>query len=438
MDRIALVFFGSLVGLCALGAGQERVIVETPLKPLKMVQIDYPEVLRKEGVAARVRVFVSISRKGDVKRALMTTCTYPELKEPVLDMVKKWKFEPLMHKGEAMNYYGPIVLIFHPGDLQPSDRNLNSTQTTPEAQAEADSDDELQTLLNTCTHYAERLFKSALLYICRERTIKKTRELKENEIVLGAVGGADLGPGETIATNIKTLELRGGKSYRSSNGYQLARQDKDILELRFPLANDSKSIRENEDQQDGTLDYSLKPILLPIRFFGAEQRRQFHFELLGGKEINGRPAYALEVIPRAEHSGAFKSAKVWVDKLSGRIAVLELRTDFQEGYEEVFEECRELYFKPHFTSTCYYEIDKDGLLYPSRTETRVEYSGLLSTKKSLKSEVTVTYDDYKFFAVETDHGVIKKNKPARFFNPKEAGSTNLIPLSHHLIFRCGR
>lgn len=49
-------------------------------------------------------------------------------------------------------------------------------------------------------------------------------------------------------------------------------------------------------------------------------------------------------------------------------------------------------------------------MFPSRSEVRIEYSGLLQSKRELKAEIDTIYSSYRFFTVDVDHSIIKKSK----------------------------
>jgi len=115
-----------------------------------------------------------------------------------------------------------------------------------------------------------------------------------------------------------------------------------------------------------------------------------------------------------------------VDKTDFRIVKIEILSDFIEGFEHILKECRQYYLMPHFKSTHYYTIDKSGLLFPSRSEIRVEYSGLLFKKMDLKSEYKITYKDYRFFTVEWSHEEIKRKLEALFLNRNKLTFDNPI------------
>jgi len=174
--------------------------------------------------------------------------------------------------------------------------------------------------------------------------------------------------------------------------------------------------------------YALKPILVPIRILGIEHRSKFSFRLANDEKINGNLAYVIEACLRPGQTGYIKRGKIWVDKSDFRIVKVEVETDFVEGFEQILAECSQYYLKPHFKSTHHYEVDKNGFLFPSRSEIRVEYSGLLLRKKDLKSEFKITYRNYQFFTVEWSHETIKKKLEALFSNRSKLTLKNSMRL----------
>jgi hypothetical protein len=55
---------------------------------------------------------------------------------------------------------------------------------------------------------------------------------------------------------------------------------------------------------------------------------------------------------------------------------------------------------PRVVLTSEYGIEKKGLRFPSRYSVREIYGR--GTRRFQRSEITVTYDQYKFFTVETE------------------------------------
>lgn len=137
----------------------------------------------------------------------------------------------------------------------------------------------------------------------------------------------------------------------------------------------------------------------------------------------------IEVQPKSDKAADIMQGKVWVDKENYRILKVEVESSYVKGYEEIYEECSKHYLTPHFTLINLYEVEKNCIMFPSRSEIRIEYFGLITSKRELKSEVDITYSSYRFFTVDVDHNIIKK-KIEEFFS-----NTNKNNLSFEYSFK---
>ena len=392
------------------GGDQERIIVQTPFKSIKKVYPKYPEMLKNEGVAARFRILIGIDKKGNVRRAFVENSLYPELEKSIEEAFLQWKFEPFTHKGEPVGTFGFIRIIFYPGKLRPSVLESESTMKSIQEELIKIPNKELQMILDKCTEYTLKLSESALYYVCHEKIKEKFKKLEEKEREIGmTVGGhRDLQPDEIMQAEDKRLILTGSEKRNYIYDYQLIRKKGNVKEKRIPLEKNAKEISQEDILQETKPIYSLKPILVPTQLLTIEQRPRFLFKLAKDEKIKGKLVYVIEAYLRPGQMGNIRRGKLWVNKSDFRIVKAEVETNFVEGFEDILSECDNFYLKPHFKSTHYYEVEKNGILFPSRSEIRVEYSGLLAAKKGLKSELEVIYENYKFFTVETDHNIIKK------------------------------
>jgi TonB family protein len=394
---------------------QETIIIITPLKAVKTVYPDYPEILKKEGVAARMRVCLRIDRKGNVRRAqVWFPSLYPELDEVIEEAFLQWKFEPPSHMGRYGRTSKFIKVIFFPGKLIPPDRKSESIMKPIVEELSALPNEELQMVLDNCAEYCLKLSESALYYICHEKIKEKYKRIKKEE-GLGVIVAVN--PDKVMKADEDIILTLGGTEKNAYvYDYQLIKKEGNIEEKRVLMEKDGKDVKLEDVPQGTKPSYALKPILVPVQILGIEHRSRFSFKLVGDKKINGKLAYVIEACLRPEQTGYIRRGRIWVDKSDFRIVKVEVETEFVEGYEQILAECNQYYFKPHFKSTYYYEIDKNGLLFPSRSKIRIEYSGLINKKRDLKSEIDVTYGNYQFFTVKWSHETIKKKLEALISN----------------------
>jgi hypothetical protein len=405
----SLVFCIVLLASWMYGENQERIIIKAPFKPVKTVYPDYPEILKKEGVAARVRIHVLIDRKGNVTRAWVGRCFYPELEEILEETISQWKFEPFIHKGEPIRTFGLITVIFYPGKLSPLIRTSESIMKSTEEELAVPFNVELQMVLDKCTEYCLKLSESALYYVCHEEIREKSKRIKKEEgIALSVAGSPDLHPNEVMQVDNKILVLGDAEKNVYVYDYQLIKKEGNIEEKRILMEKDGKDVIIEDVPQGTKPSYALKPILVPVQILGIDHRSKFSFKLADDEKIIGKLAYVIEACLRPGQTSNIMRGKIWVDKSDFRIVKTEVETDSLAGFEQIIAECNHYYLKPHFKSTHYFEVDKNGLLFPSRSEIRVDYSGLLTKKKDLKSEVEITYSNYRFFTVDWNHEIIKK------------------------------
>jgi len=410
---------------------QERIIVQTPFKSIKKVYPEYPEILKNEGIAARFRILIGIDKKGNVRRAFVGNSLYPELEKSIEEAFLQWKFEPFTHKGEPVGTFGFIKIIFYPGKLRPSVLDSESAMKSIQEELIKLPNKELQMILDKCTEYTFKLSESALHYVCHEKIREKFKKLEEQEIGMMVGGHMDLLPNEIMQAEDKRLILAGSERHSYIYDYQLIRKKGNIMEKRIPIDKNAKEVSQEDIPQEEKPIYSLKPILVPAQLLSNEQRPRFLFKLAKDEKIKGELVFVIEARLRPGQTGNIRGGKLWVRKSDFRIVRAEVETDFVEGFEKILLECNQYYLKPHFKSTYYYEIEKNNLLFPSRSEICVEYSGLLASKKGIKLEVEVTYKNYKFFTVETDHNIIKKKLEAMFKTRDKLifeNSMKLLPL----------
>lgn len=106
----ALLLVASLLAT-ATNSAFAQAKAEPPV-PVRMVPPDYPQELRREGVAGVVMVTCTIDEKGDVQDPTIEKSSNPTFDKPALAAVRKWKFKPAKLDGAAVAKKVTIPLKF--------------------------------------------------------------------------------------------------------------------------------------------------------------------------------------------------------------------------------------------------------------------------------------------------------------------------------------
>lgn len=413
MRRI-LIIFGIPILILFLQArihGEEeieyKIIIQTPFQPIGELILDYPDELKREGVASRFLLSIQINNKGSVFSVTIWKSHHPKLEKKLKNAARHWKFEPFIHESKPVHAHGFVKVIFYPKRAMHPKKNTEFNEEFIIESSDDPSDKELKTVLDLCNKYCQKLSAYSLYYVCLEIINAKINAVADEFIGTLSFSGA-----EYKDSQLFQLMLKDNKKNSYLYDYQLIRKNGSINEKRIPLGKTGRKVSEKSDSIDAKLSYHIQPIMVPERLLSHEQRPFYTYELIDDEEIQGKKAFVINIYPKLRRTGDIQHGKVWIDKENYQILKVEMETFYMEGYEEVYEECSKYFLTPHFTLTHHYEIEKNGIMFPSRSEIRIEYSGLLATKKGLKAELDVTYSSYRFFTVDVDHNLIKKKNEA--------------------------
>lgn len=400
------------------GQDKERVIIQTPFKPVKTVYPEYPDGLKKKAVAARVVIYIHMDRRGKVERARALDPLYPEIAETLEKTLSQWEFEPYVLGSEPVSISGFVMVIFFPGKLMDQAR-ISDGVGSYGLRYKPPENKELQMILDKCAEYCMKLQESALYYVCDEEIKEKLNRIKGPKYEVGTTYPQYQDGAMQFSMNYNPPTIVGSEKHVSVYDYQLVRKHGHFKDRRILMEKDGKEADPEEAPNENRLSYNLKPVLVPNQILGVEHRARFTFNLLGEKKRNGEEVYVIEANLRPKVQGNIRWAEVWVDKSDFRIIKIEMKIDFVPGFESILSECYRYYLKPHFKAIYTYEVEKKGLLFPKKAEIQVEYSGFVREARRIKSEIKVSYKDYKFFTVKTDHDVIKKKLQFLLFNERK-------------------
>jgi protein TonB len=393
-----------LSGGILFGSPQSQKIEIRPLTPIKKVLPVYPDYLKDEGIAGEVACWAIIDNRGNVKNAAVFRSLHPELDKLALEAMRQWKYEPYVYGGKPIPVPTFISVVYSPGDSSLLERK---NETRPEAEefgVEESHSDELRTILERCSEYGRKLFGAALFYVCRE-TIKETVTNvveRETTFVWTTIEDALVA---SAAYTFPALEGSARKTF--VNEYQLVNINGKVGEQRIPPGDREKESGGMPVSWGAMLISSLKPVLFPSRLFGLEQRGLLSFRIIGEERIRKQSVYIIEIKPKTRRGVEIRSGKIWVGRESGQVLKAEVDYASPAYNRQILEECRRYHLTPHVTAMYEYEIEKNGILFPSRSRIDIEYSGLVRPPKDTKAIMDIRYDKYRFFTVETDSKIIR-------------------------------
>ncbi len=396
--RILAVVLGVfLLGRWNAGMPQNNNIEVRSIKAIRTVIPAYPEYLREERVAGEVAICAVIDEKGKIQWGLVVRHLHPDLDNLALEAVKLWTFEPYIYNGNPIPAPTYITLHFYPpfAPLPPKPKE-NGTNTP--------IGDELYPVLARCADYCRKLSEAALFYTCQEAVRESEKKVERVTMVFK---WTILAEGSFTAAKYEYPALTSGEKLNYVNDYQLINKDGRIKERRALLEENGRTVNEEIRLSVPLRVYFAKPILAPLRLLSRERQPFFFFRRADEEKIEGRKVVVIEAKPKPGLDEDIREGKIWADPKNGQILRVVMKTRAVEGCEWILEECAEHFLTPQFVFRHDFGFEKNGVLFPSRSEIRVEYSGLVQPPKDTKADVKIQYRNYRFFTVETENAIIR-------------------------------
>ena len=146
--------------------------------------------------------------------------------------------------------------------------------------------------------------------------------------------------------------------------------------------------------------YSYKSVFGPVGLLSKEFQDLFDYKFVKEAKLKGLKVYIIEAIPKKNIEEQPNYGKIWVDQKDFSVVKIEMHQESLQGFEAFSGTLDDSGVKPDFKTVHFYEIEKNGIRFPSRTEFEESYKGK-RTPKFKRSEVLIKYDQYRFFTVET-------------------------------------
>jgi hypothetical protein len=220
-------------------------------------------------------------------------------------------------------------------------------------------------------------------------------------------GSLSFGERIVVGKSIQIMDPKLTKRNDFLCDYQIVRKGGKIDERRFILKENGRKIAEQKKFLEETRFSGLSSLFAPLRVLAKDRQPRFNYRIIEEDKIHGKKAYLIEAVPKSGNEDGIWSARIWVDEESFQILKSEIEGVPVDGYEDILNDCAILNIKPIFSTTHEYGIEKNGVMFPSRSKVHAAYPGIDFRGPIEKMGIDLTYDKYKFFTVETEPKIIK-------------------------------
>jgi len=249
-------------------------------------------------------------------------------------------------------------------------------------------------ILKRAADYCDRLKTVALHYVCDERIIQTNYVY--NVVTIIRNSGGDLIPMR------KRWNLKKKSNREVLYDYQLLRKEDRLEEKRSALKFDGKRWTKKEDPPV-LLPYQARDIVYgPIGFLSSSWQSGFDYFIEGREKTpNGSDLSILASRPNEIRMENAVFGRIWVEPETGAVRRISWDPESIEFFHPEDAPAMFQGLEKQLVWTAYYDIEKNGVYFPSRQEIREEYVGP-SGEIILGQVWTVTYENYRFFTVGVD------------------------------------
>lgn len=414
---------------------KEPIYFVTPPKSLTQVQPYFPEDLRKRNIRGRIGLLIEIDEKGNVRHVDVEKPLHAYLNYTAVQAFLRWTFEPVRINKKPVKAAFRFGYDFNPWLYMQEE----PWAVSPPPGASASDRGDLGRVLDLAAGYCQKLAAVASDYVCEESiqethydplnnrlwhklTVVSTDKTDENENPLnmqkdpefidrinkGLIADEQKVVGRLLLEQwFQYVDLKRDKRNTYLCDYQIFRKDKIVQEHRNILKeNGKKLVNSNKILQDRRYS-ALGSFFAPLKVLAKSRQPKFDYWIAGEEKVNGEKAWILTASPKSGDEDGIWWARIWVGKGSFQILKCEIEGVPIDGQEDILNECASLNIRPHFLMTYEYKAEKNGVLFPWRSEILVAYSGIDAGGPVPRLKIFMNYDKYKFFGVATESQVIR-------------------------------
>jgi TonB family protein len=379
------------------GPARARTEAVAPL-PVRRVEPKIPEGVDPAVLEGEVVLRVSIDAQGKVSHIQVLKSLQPDMDRETVKAVGEWTFEPVRTAaGRApasfimsFRFSPPRGETFGDPESGPSAGGLDEAGGADSGESEREG--ELGLVLVAAADYCRKLADAALDFTCEERIAEE---------VYKYVNTIDLESNVLAATALKRLTTKTSLLY----DYQMIKTAEGIRENRTLLEQNGKPARRPNAPLLTQRFYSYRSLFGPVALFGRERQSLYDYRIIGRDKVQGTEAWVIEAKPYAGSPADVFHGKAWISRGTGRIVRIEVAADSLVGFEKLAGSYNLEWQLPLLTTTHWYEFEKNGILFPSRTTFKEAFMIKGSQRRVQLSKADIRFGNYRFFTVETQTAI---------------------------------
>lgn len=265
---------------------------------------------------------------------------------------------------------------------KPAEAKTNPKRFPETDGKDADTSDTLRSVLNKAAAYCRKLDGAGFRFYCLEKVTSLDHPLPRPKV-----------EGEEPPPSLQVI--RDDYLY----DYQIVGDKRTIMEKRTLQEKNGKKFKRKMAKLEVEFQ-SLYAFYTPIDLLGEEQQPKYEYRIKGEETIAGRDFLILEAKMKEEYKPLIPlEGIVWIDRNDGSVQKIEIHQTAIKGLEKRKIRAQAAGFTDIMISdTHWYNVEKEGLHFPSRTEMNEYY--LRGDEKILNYQVQFLFSDYHFFQIE--------------------------------------
>jgi hypothetical protein len=272
-----------------------------------------------------------------------------------------------------------LVLVIPSGFIIP-------IQESPNSSADQKT---LDAILEKTAAYCERVKDIALFYVCKEKVEDERYFFSNRNLLKFSV---------SLSDEIEPGRMR-KKTY--TYDYQLVKKEKELREKRILLEEDGEEKYEENVEFRPVKYYGKYLVYGAVGFLSRQWQPRFKYRIVGQEVVEGKKTIVIESSPREEREENCNYGRIWVDEEDSSILKIEYDPRSLKDFEDEMSKSPVDGLKRTVVWFISYGIEKHGVRFPSQQLIQEFYIND-EGERILLEKISFSYEDYKFFVVETE------------------------------------